>query len=69
MALSYEEQIQIEIQKIKNLKRKQKLEEKKFHEELGRMLLDVYPGITPETFREFISQNAKKRSDDSDFVD
>ena len=64
MALSYEEQIQIEIQKIKDLKRKQKLEEKKFHEELGRMLCDCFPNITPETFYEFISVIVNKLSDE-----
>jgi len=64
MALSYEEQIQIEIQKIKNLKRKQKLEEKKFHEELGCMLCNQFPTITPETFYEFISVNVMRTSDD-----
>ena len=65
MALSYEEQIQIEIQKIKDLKRKQKLEQKKVYEELGRMLRDQFPDITPETFSEFISLNAKRTSDEA----
>ena len=64
MALSYEEQIQIEIKKIKELKRKQKLEEQKFHEELGRMLCNRFPNITPETFNEFISVNVNKISDE-----
>lgn len=64
MALSYEEQIQIEIKKIKELKRKQKLEEQRVHEELGRMLRDQFPDITPETFSEFITINVEKDSDE-----
>lgn len=64
MALTYEEQIQIEIQKIKDLKRKQKLEQKKVYEELGRLLSDRFPGITPETFEEFISSNVNEIGDD-----
>ena len=64
MALTYEEQIKIEIQKIKDLKRKQKLEQKKVYEELGRMLRDQFPDITPETFNEFISINVEKDSDE-----
>ena len=64
MALTYEEQIQIESQKIKDLKRKQKLEQKKVYEELGRLLSDRFPGITPETFEEFISSNVNEIGDD-----
>lgn len=65
MALSYEEQIKAELEKIKEIKRKQKAEQKKKHEELGRMLSDRFPGITPETFEEFISEKVNKPSDDS----
>ena len=66
MALSYEEQIKAELEKIKAIKRKQKAEQKKVYEELGRMLSDHFPGITPETFEEFISEKVNKHSDDSD---
>ena len=38
MALSYDEQIQIEMNKIKELKRKQKIKQAKIYSELGRML-------------------------------
>ena len=64
MALSYEEQIKAELEKIKKIKRKQKAEQKKIHEELGRMLRDQFPDITPETFSEFISINVEKDSDE-----
>ena len=60
MALSYEEQIKAELEKIKEIKRKQKAEQKKMYEELGRMLCDQFPNITPKTFDEFISSNVKK---------
>lgn len=54
MALSYDERIRIEIDKIKDLKRKQKLEQARVNEELGRMLTERFPNITPDTFDEFI---------------
>ena len=65
MALSYEDQIKIQLEKIKEIKRKQKAEEKKVHQELGRMLSDRFPGITPETFEEFISEKVNVHSDES----
>lgn len=55
MALSYDEQIQIEMNKIKELKRKQKIKQAKIYSELGRMLTERFPGITPNTFDEFIT--------------
>lgn len=55
MALSYDERIQIEMNRIKELKRKQKLEKARINAELGRMLTERFPGITPDTFEEFIS--------------
>ena len=65
MALSYEEQIKAELAKIKEIKRKQKAEQKKKYEELGQMLSECFPGITPETFNEFISVKVNKPSDAS----
>lgn len=56
MALSYDEQIQIELNKIKELKRKQKLEQARVYGELGRMLTERFPEITPDTFDKFISK-------------
>ena len=58
MALSYDEQIQIEMNRIKELKRKQKIEQAKIYSELGRMLTERFPGITPDTFDEFIASKA-----------
>ena len=58
MALSYDEQIQIEMNRIKELKRKQKIEQAKIYSELGRMLTERFPGITPDTFDEFIAAKA-----------
>ena len=58
MALSYDEQIQIEMNRIKELKRKQKIEQAKIYSELGRMLTERFPGITPETFDEFNASKA-----------
>ena len=58
MALSYDEQIQIEMNRIKELKRKQKLEKARINAELGRMLTERFPGITPDTFDEFIASKA-----------
>lgn len=55
MALSYDEQIQIEMNRIKELKRKQKLETARINAELGRMLTERFPEITPNNFDEFIS--------------
>ena len=55
MALSYDEQIRIEMEKIKELKRKQKIEQAKIYSELGRMLTERFTGITPDTFDEFIA--------------
>ena len=55
MALSYDERIQIEMNRIKELKRKQKLEKARINAELGRMLTERFPGITPDTFEAFIS--------------
>ena len=43
MALSYDEQIQIEMNRIKELKRKQKIEQAKIYSELGRMLTERFP--------------------------
>ena len=60
-----EEQIKAELAKIKEIKRKQKAEQKKKNEELGRMLSDRFPGITLETFEEFISEKVNKPSDES----
>lgn len=60
MALSYDERIQIEMNRIKELKRKQKLEKARINAELGRMLTERFPGITPDTFEEFISLKVKK---------
>lgn len=64
MALSYEEQIRIEMEKIKELKRKQKIEQSKIYAELGRMLSERFPDITPETFDEFIAANTKMGNDE-----
>ena len=58
MALSYDEQIQIEMNRIKELKRKQKIEQAKIYSELGRMLTERFPGITADTFDEFIASKA-----------
>lgn len=58
MALSYDEQIQIEMSRIKELKRKQKLETARINAELGRMLTERFPGIMPDTFDEFIASKA-----------
>ena len=58
MALSYDEQIQIEMNRIKELKRKQKLEKARINAELGRMLTERFPGIAPDTFDEFIASKA-----------
>ena len=58
MALSYDEQIQIEMNRIKELKRKQKIEQAKIYSEVGRMLTERFPGITPDTFDEFIASKA-----------
>ena len=58
MALSYEEQIRIEMEKIKELKRKQKIKQAKIYSELERMLTERFPGITPDTFDEFIASKA-----------
>ena len=58
MALSYDEQIQIEMNRIKELKRKQKIEQAKIYSELGRMLTERFPGITPDTIDEFIASKA-----------
>lgn len=55
MALSYDEQIQIEMNRIKELKRKQKLETARINAELGRMLTERFPEITPNNLDEFIS--------------
>ena len=52
MALSYDEQIQIEMNRIKELKRKQ--EKARINAELGRMLTERFPGIIPDTFDKFI---------------
>lgn len=60
MALSYDERIQIEMNRIKELKRKQKLEKARINAELGRMLTERFPGITPDTFEESISLKVKK---------
>lgn len=65
MALSYEEQIRIEMEKIKELKRKQKIEQAKIYAELGRMLSERFPDITPESFDEFILANTKMGNDES----
>lgn len=65
MALSYDEQIRIEMEKIKELKRKQKIEQSKIYAELGRMLSERFPDITPESFDEFISTNTKMGNDES----
>ena len=43
------------MEKIKELKRKQKIEQAKIYSELGRMLTERFPGITPDTFDEFIA--------------
>ena len=45
MALSYDEQIQIEMNKIKELKRKQKIKQAKIYSELGRMLTERFPAV------------------------
>ena len=60
MALSYDERIQIEMNRIKELKRKQKLEKARINAELDRMLTERFPGITPDTFEKFISLKVKK---------
>lgn len=39
MALSYDERIQIEMNRIKELKRKQKLEKARINAELGKLLI------------------------------
>ena len=58
MALSYDEQIQIEMNKIKELKRKQKIKQAKIYSKLGRMLTERFPKITPDTFDEFVASKA-----------
>ena len=39
-------------------KRKQKIKQAKIYSELGRMLTERFPGITPDTFDEFIASKA-----------
>ena len=46
------------MEKIKELKRKQKIKQAKIYSELGRMLTERFPGITPDTFDEFIASKA-----------
>ena len=69
MALTYEEQIKIEMEKIKEIKRKQKAEKAKMCMVLGRMLLDVFPNITPENFEVFITEKSQKYGDGNDALD
>ena len=36
---------------------------------LGRMLLDMFPNITPENFEVFITEKSKKYGDGNDALD
>lgn len=67
MALTYEEQIMLELEKIKELKRKIKAEEKRNHTRLGELLASRIEGITPSTFDEEMVKFSTSGLDD-DFV-
>lgn len=56
MALTYEQQIEIELSKIRELKRKIKAEEKKKNTRLGELLASKIEGITPVSFDEEMSK-------------
>ncbi|MCQ2522107.1 MAG: hypothetical protein MJ105_06990 [Lachnospiraceae bacterium] len=55
MALTYDEQIALEMQKIAKLKQKKKQEERKRLEEIGQRVVDRFPNVTADTIDDEIN--------------
>ena len=66
MALSYDEKIEKEMQKIAELKRKRKAEFEKNVLAVGRKIVNEIPDITVENFETALAQYVAKGLSDSD---